>query len=438
MRFKIVFFVIGLACAILAMVWFDKPPARQIISLDPNGFRAAYLIPATGVDSQVHLIVTSGEMDNQGTEGIPHFVEHLAWLNSVGANTAWQDRDTNAYTTPEQTEYFVASSDPFKAVATLASVLAPLPADTDFMRSERQVILREYDLRLVENPMADIMDGSDGALYSDDPRGRSVMGSKADIANFSLDEARAWHQSTHRRDNAIWVFYGPITASDAQNYIWQAFPNLTSPPARAMVPRRFVQGPKETSLRPIMDARFGQDFLNYRKTVSLGQDLDYAAQIAQINLLFDILDSTLQGSFAKPLRFATKTAQSYFFYLSNLTTQDLEFGFIDARPDIGVSLDQLHSAIDAAIQAVAQDGIPKDTFDRVKSRWLKRLETSNPEWETFALTLESIRLGQPPVSFDAFTTAARAVTSEDLDNLVQAMAGQGRIVVDLVSTQKEN
>ncbi len=122
MRFKTLLFVIGLACAIFAAVWFGKRPTQQIISLDPQGFRAAYLIPATGGDPQVHLIVTSGEMDNQGTEGIPHFAEHLAWLNSVGANTAWQDRDTNAYTTPEQTEYFVASSDPFKAVATLASV----------------------------------------------------------------------------------------------------------------------------------------------------------------------------------------------------------------------------------------------------------------------------------------------------------------------------
>ncbi len=306
------------------------------------------------------------------------------------------------------------------------------------MRSERQVILREYDLRLGENPMAEIMDGSDGALYSDDPRGRSVMGSKADIANFSLDEARAWHQATHQRDNAIWVFYGPITASNAENYIWQAFPDLISPTAPAMVPRRFVQGPTQTILRPIVDARFGQDFLNYRKTVSLAQELDYASQIAQISLLYDILDSTLQGGYAKPLRFSSKTAQSYFFYLSNLTTRDLEFGFIDARPDIGVSLDQLHIAIEDVVQTVAQDAIPKDTFDRVKSRWLKRLDTSNPEWETFALTREAIRLGQNPLSFNDFLDAARAVELEDLNSLVQAMAGQGRTVIDLVSTSKEN
>lgn len=438
MRFqKLSLFIVSFGIA-LAVFWFgNKPPAPQIISLQNTGFRAAYLIPETGLDPQVHLIITSGEMDNKGTAGIAHYVEHLAWMNSVGA-TDWQDRDSNAFTTPEQTEYFIASPDPQKAVATLASVLSPLPPDNEMMRSERQVILREYDYRMGENPMAEIMEGSDGALYSDDPRGRSVIGSKADIANFSLDEARAWHQSTHRRENAILVFYGPITQSDAESYIWQAFPDLMSPAAPPMMPRGFVQGPPQTILHPIKDARFGQDFLNYRKTVSLAQDSDYVALIAQLSLLYDILDSTLQGSYAKPLRFSTKTAQSYFFYLSHLTTRDIEFGFIDARPDQGISLDQLQTAIAAAVQTVAQDGIPKDTFDRVKSRWLKGFDTSNPAEESFGLTLESIRLGQAPVSFDDFMQAARAVTADDLNKLVRAMAGQGRVVVDLVSTQKEN
>lgn len=431
---------IGSVLVALGVFWFGKqnPTAEQLISLQDTGFRAAYLIPADGVEPQVHLIVTSGEMDNQGTAGIPHYVEHLAWLNSVGAKTSWQDRDTNAFTLPEQTEYFVASADPAKAVATLAMVLAPLPADTEFMRSERNVILREYDHRFAENPMAEVLDGSDRVLYRNDPRQRSVIGTKPDIANFSLDEARAWHQATHRRDNAIWVFYGPITASDAKSYLWQAFPDLTSAPAPPLLPRGFVQAPVETILRPLTDPRFGQDFLNYRKTVALGQDLDYVAQIAQISLLYDILDSTLQGGYAKPLRFSTKTAQSYFFYLTNLTTRDLEFGFIDARPDAGVRLDQLQSAIGAAVQAVARDGIPPATFDRVKMRWLKRLDTVNPQDETLALTQEAIRLGQNPPSFDAFRDAAQLVTIDDLNVLVRAMAGQGRIVIDMVSTNKEN
>ena len=432
--------VIGVAVAALigGLALWTPSAAPQVIALDPNGFRATYLIPAEGAQPQVHLIVTSGEMDNQGTEGIPHFVEHLAWLNSVGAAQSWQDRHTNAFTSQTQTEYLVAASDPFMAVSTLAPVLAPLPAVTDFMRSERNVILREYDFRLVENPMADILQTSDGQLYQNDPRRRSVMGAKADIANFSLDEARAWHQSTHRRDNAIWVFYGPITAANAESYVWQAFPTLQSPSAPPMTPRGFVQGPAETIVNRVDDSRFGQDFLNYRKTVMLGQDLDYVSQIAQISLLYDILDSTLQGGYAKPLRFARKTAQSYNFYLTNLSTRDIEFGFIDARPDAGVSLDQLQTAIQAAVQEVARDGIPVNNFDRIKSRWLKRLDAANPPEETLGLSLEAIRLGHPPVVFDDFMRSARAVTSDDLNQLVKALAGPGRNVVDVVTTQKEN
>ena len=165
----------------------------------------------------------------------------------------------------------------------------------------------------------------------------------------------------------IWVFYGPVTPADAKRYLWQAFPNLTARAAPSLLARDFVQGPPETILRPMSDTRFGQDFLNYRKTVSVALGVDYVDQIAQISLLSDILDSTLQGSFAKPLRFSTKTAQSYWFYLATLTARDVEFGFMDARPDLGVRLDQLQAAIEAAVQDVANNGIPADTFERVKA-----------------------------------------------------------------------
>ncbi len=101
-------------------------------------------------------------------------------------------------------------------------------------------------------------------------------------------------------------------------------------------------------------------------------------------------------------------------------------------------MDQLHAAIQAAVQEVARDGIPIGNFDRIKSRWLRRLDAANPPEETLALTLAAIRLGNPPVVFDDFMRSARAVTSDDLNYLVKAMAGPGRSVVDVVTTQKEN
>ena len=426
---------LGIAVILIGVavfLWRNDPP--ELIALNPSGFRAVYLIPTKSDRVQILLTVQSGEIDNQGTPGLPHFVEHLAWYNSVGADRALIDRHSNAFTSAQATQYFLSVDidQAAGAISTLSKVFAPLGPDTDFMRSERDIVMREYDLWMMENPLLDRLRVLDEASYGDDPRARSLIGARIDIATFSLDEARLWHSTTHRRDNAVLVIYGNVDARRAQTWVLQALPDQ-APMASAALD--FAPLPAQTLNRKVTVPNITQPFLLFQKNIRVDLDWDYAMQTAQLNLLYDILDSTLAGSYAKPLRFDGTWAQSYDPHISAHSLQDLVFGFYPARPDAGVTLDQLQDAILRAVQDVASMGIPQDSFDRVKSRWLARIQTAEPDFETFQLTMAAIAARQPPVTFSQYRAAASAITLDDMNHLARAMAGSGRLVIDQIFPQ---
>ena len=126
-------------------------------------------------------------------------------------------------------------------------------------------------------------------------------------------------------------------------------------------------------------------------------------------------------------------AQGYELQLHALSARDYELDFLDLRPDQGVSLAQLQQATLAVVQDVAQSGIPQASFDRVKARWLKRLEQQDRDESNFNLALEALIKRQPPLTHADYLAAARAITLDDLNLLTRAFAGPGRLVVDHIS-----
>lgn len=405
--------------------------------LNGHSLRAAYLVPTEKDQIWLHLIVQAGERDNTGTEGIPHYVEHLAWMNAMGQTTGVNQRHSNAFTSALATAY-VLNLPPDQAgpgLQSLAKVLAPLPPDNDFMRSERNIVLREYDFRMRENPMNSLIDRLNQAGYINDPIARSVIGTPDAIAAFSLDEARAWHSATHLPANAVLLMSGPISPAMAQRLVAQAFP---APPAGSLAqatdirPVDFRMGPQETLQRRYRDAGFAQSMINLQTTVEILPPMDIATQTAQLDLLFDLLDSTLEGSYAKPLHFDASIAQEYYIDIFALSDRHYELSILGARPDKGVDLDQLKDGLLAAIQGAR---IPMDSFTRVKDRWLKRIEGAEPADITFALLQDAITRRTRPAGYHDYLAAAKAIELADMNRFAAAFAGPSRTIIDMISPQ---
>ncbi len=77
----------------------------------------------------------------------------------------------------------------------------------------------------------------------------------------------------------------------------------------------------------------------------------------------------MPGGLAGPLRFDSFTARNFSLHANYLdrTTIDIQFS---AEPDTGISLLSLQQALDSAWRHAIEQGIPEDSFQRIKSRYI--------------------------------------------------------------------
>jgi len=214
-------------CSVLAALQHGLSAARADdmllpLRLSTSVFKAAYLVPKPNEKQvTIHILVQSGENENPGTEGLAHYVEHLAWQSALGPSKGLLDRHSNASTTGMTTDYFLQGppSDIESLFGTLMKALGPLTVDQKFAEDERNIILREYDFRLRDRPLVVTEQALYRALVDGNPHARSVLGTPEDIAHFSFDEARALHASTHCAANSVLVVGGPVTEDEINSLL---------------------------------------------------------------------------------------------------------------------------------------------------------------------------------------------------------------------------
>jgi len=74
-------------------------------------------------------------------------------------------------------------------------ILTPPELARKFMLGERNVVTREYDLRVSENPDWRVLTDLRQRLYGDHPVSRSVIGTRQSIGDLSILQAFDFHQS---------------------------------------------------------------------------------------------------------------------------------------------------------------------------------------------------------------------------------------------------
>jgi len=177
------------ACVVGAWVIQSRPPQAQFHTIDGTAFRAVYLVQDDDAkQASIHLIVQAGEMDNDGPEGQAHYLEHLAWIDAFQSSGERADRHANAWTDAESTVYresFTPAASG-RAVARAQSVLDRPTLDKTFAQEERGIVQREFDMRMRENPVTDILGDMAMTMYDQTPYARSVIGTPESIGQFSV------------------------------------------------------------------------------------------------------------------------------------------------------------------------------------------------------------------------------------------------------------
>lgn len=235
----------------------DVAPLHYVDRTLPNGLRAI-LIPDSRVPSVAINVAyrVGGKDDPPGRSGFAHLFEHLMFKGTQRTGPETIDRLTedvggynNAFTSEDITNYYevVPSNHLERLLWAEADRLASLDVNDGNFATERDVVIGEYDQRVLAEPYGMLNELINREAYSVHPYGRGVIGSPEELRASSLADVVAFHDVYYRPDNAVLVVAGDLDVETTWGWIEKYFGAIVTPPGA--VPRVTVLEPPQTAER---------------------------------------------------------------------------------------------------------------------------------------------------------------------------------------------
>ncbi len=198
----------------------DVAPLRYADRTLANGLRAI-LVPNRRVPSVAINVAyrVGGKDDPPGRSGFAHLFEHLMFKGTSRTAPETIDRLTedvggynNAFTSDDITNYYevVPSNHLERLLWAEADRLASLTVNEANFATERDVVIGEYDQRILAEPYGMLDELVNREAYAVHPYRRGVIGSPAELNAASLADVVAFHTTYYRPDNAVLVIAGDL------------------------------------------------------------------------------------------------------------------------------------------------------------------------------------------------------------------------------------
>ncbi|WP_299548648.1 hypothetical protein [uncultured Tateyamaria sp.] len=386
----------------------------------------------------VHLLFSRSGGDENASPALDHYVEHLTWLNAFAASRHTA-RHSNAWTSDIALGYWLsgAPEDLPAMLRTLSRVFDPITLSREFANQERDIVRREYDLRLANRPDAQAAEDMDAFLYQGNAIAASVIGTPGQINALRFDDAKAQHRAIHQPEWSSLLVTGDVSPRQVRRIMKQVgFPHQPGGPTDIAPPPFVLSQP---DLRVVtLSAADAAPRMIWRKVVTLPKPVSFDLLDAQTRLLRDILESTLPGGIVGPLRFDTLVAKSFQIAVFPIDERHVELNF-RAEPGKDIGFDELRACFEAALTASAQ-GIPAETYARVHERF----RSFWPEWSNKEATrdwmasyvLDRASNLRVPMTETELAALHSLLSAQDIDALVAALAGPGRTAIAFIGKDK--
>ncbi len=235
----------------------DVAPLRYADRTLANGLRAI-VIPDARVPSVAINVAyrVGGKDDPPGRSGFAHLFEHLMFKGTSRTAPETIDRLTedvggfnNAFTSEDITNYYevVPANHLERLLWAEADRLAALNVNAENFATERDVVIGEYDQRILAEPYGMLDELVNREAYAVHPYRRGVIGSPDELNAASLADVVAFHGTYYRPDNAVLVVAGDLDPEQTFAWIERYFGHITTPPAP--IPRVRVVEPPQSQER---------------------------------------------------------------------------------------------------------------------------------------------------------------------------------------------
>lgn len=419
-------------------IWFFTPVfADEVVELTKiGGLKRGYFLQDKESERiSVNLIIHVGEYDLSGVEGLAHYLEHLVYYNADKAheNGSIKERHANAYTGGTYTSYVNnGRADQFEnMLRNMAEVFKKPELKTEFAISEIDIIRREYEFRMSDNPRAKIRENLVRKIYGLNSYARSVIGSKEDHDNFTPQLAYAIHEQFYKPSNASLFISGNINKRKVKKLVAKYFNNLGGEQFQKQNIEVSFNAPSSRYVEEIIEEKFNEARLIYLKEFSLPKGKTYEEISVAFDFLSAILNSTLEGGVAKPLRYDDYIVAGYSLYFEQ-TTSDRAMLSFSARPDNGVDVKTVLEKFEQVIFDIGEDGIPAKTFDRVRKREIANIEEYLDDSGFISgLVMGQILNDKDVISSKQYLTYFKKVSLEDLNEIMKMLAAKNHVAAAL-------
>jgi zinc protease len=390
----------------------------------PNGLRVLLVedhrVPSVAINVGYRV---GGKDDPPGRSGFAHLFEHLMFKGTKNTRPETIDRLTedigglnNAFTADDITNYYEVV--PSNYLETLlwaeADRLGSLAVIEEHFLTERDVVIGEYDQRILAEPYGMLDELVNRESFTVHPYKRGVIGDPENLRAATLDDVVAFHRTFYRPDNAVLVVAGDFDPAQANAWIDKYFGRVPRPPAP--IPRVEVVEPPQTAERTYTyrAANVPLPAIEYAYHIPPWRHPDAAALDIVETLLGMGKSSRLYQSLVYRQRVATAAHAS-----ADLREQPGLFSLrAIASPETPV--ERVRAALDAEIASL-HDGLPEaGEMERVRTQIASSFVRSRQTYNNIALALvRSAVERDDPGALNGDLERYRAVTAADVQRVAR-------------------
>ncbi|MFS8158732.1 MAG: M16 family metallopeptidase [Candidatus Roizmanbacteria bacterium] len=294
------------------------------------------------------LVGAGSRYEDEMTNGIAHFFEHMAFKGSKNYPNSFAISSTidgfgginNAFTSKDYTGYWIKAPSVHveKCVDVLADMIQNPLLKEDDIKTERGVIIEEINM-YEDMPSRDIYDVFETVMYQNSRLAMPIIGTKETVSSFTSETFRDYINTFYHPNNAVMILAGGLYVdgkkeSDYINLVKEKFgswKNLdVSPPEKYIsdqkTPRIFVKSKKTEQ------AHFALGF----KTFSFKDERKYA---------LSILSTILGGGMSSRLFMEVREKKGLCYYIHSYSDFYEDTGALVTNAGVSLSPEQVRQAI---------------------------------------------------------------------------------------------
>jgi zinc protease len=357
--------------------------------------------------------------ETPGKSGLAHYLEHLMFKgtqknpgDTFSQAVAAIGGQENAFTSSDYTGFFqrVPREHLKEMMAFEADRMTGLVLTDAVARPELNVVLEELNMRVANNPGAQLGEQMDASLYLNHPYHRPVIGWRHEVEKLNYNDALAFYQRFYSPNNAIVVVAGDVTPDEVKADAEATYGKVAD--RAAIGPRLRPTEPIQDAPRRVMlaDPRVEQPSLS-RYYLAPSSTTAKPGESEALEVLANVLSGT-NGRLYSALVLDKGIALNAGAFYSDTALDYGKLG-VFAAPKPGVKLQTVEAAVDAVLEDVISHGITADELDRAKTDLVADAVYAQDNQATLARWYGSgLATGETIDEIRAWPDHVRAVTAD--------------------------